>query len=92
MLKGRDFIVSAEAVLFDGESCMAPTFQQSRHATATFFRREYRMDPNPMRLPDPVSEIEIACRQPSPISYVYMRDQRHIVIFWRGFFLNAEKR
>lgn len=90
-LTGADFVVTPETVQFSDEKCDKPTFKQSRHATAGFFRREYKLDPRSIRLPDPVTEIAIDCSAPSPISFVYIRDKRHIVFFWRGFFLNAER-
>lgn len=91
-LIGTNFVVTPEAVQFSGEKCDKPAFKKARHNTAGFFRREYKLDPRSMRLPDPVTEIAIDCLAPSPISFVYVRDKRHIVFFWRGFFLNAERR
>lgn len=90
-LVGTDFVVTAESVQFSGEQCDKPTFKQSRHNTTGFFRREYKLDPRSMRLPDPVTEIAIDCLSPSPITFVYVRDKRNIVFFWRGFFLNAQR-
>lgn len=90
-LTGANFVVTPESVQFSDEKCDKPTFKQARHKTAGFFRREYKLDPRSMRLPDPVTEIAIHCLAPSPISFVYIRDKRHIVFFWRGFFLNAER-
>lgn len=90
-LTGADFVVTPESVQFLDEKCDKPAFKQARHDTAGFFRREYKLDPRSMRLPDPVTEIAIDCFAPSPISFVYIRDKRHIIFFWRGFFLNAER-
>jgi hypothetical protein len=90
-LVGANFVVTPESVQFADEKCDKPVFKLTRHSTAGFFRREYRLDPRNMRLPDPVTEVAIVCLAPSPISFVYVRDKRHIVFFWRGFFLNAEK-
>lgn len=90
-LVGTDFVVTAESVQFAGEQCDKPTFKQSRHNTTGFFRREYKLDPRSMRLPDPVTEMAIDCLSPSPITFVYVRDKRNIVFFWRGFFLDARR-
>lgn len=90
-LVGTNFVVTPESVQFAGEKCDKPAFKQTRHNTAGFFRREYKLDPRSMRLPDPVTEIAIDCLAPSPISFVYVRDKRHIVFYWRGFFLDAKK-
>ncbi|HEX8611754.1 MAG TPA: hypothetical protein VF800_10760 [Telluria sp.] len=91
-LKGRDFVVTSASVHFADETCEKPTFIRTRHSTAVFFRREYKLDPRSMRLPDSVTEIAIQCHAPSPINFVYLRDKRHMVLFWRGFFLNATRR
>jgi hypothetical protein len=91
-LSGTDFVVTPESVQFSGEKCDKPTFRRSRHRTAEFFRRAYKLDPGSMRLPDTVTEISINCLTPSPISFVYIRDRQHIVLYWRGYFLNVEKR
>ncbi|MDC8760550.1 hypothetical protein [Janthinobacterium fluminis] len=89
-LTGTDFIVTAESVRFSDEICDKPKFKQASYGTAVFFRREYKLDPRKLRLPDPVTEITIDCLAPSPISFVYIKDKRHIVFFWKGFFLNAK--
>lgn len=90
-LIGSHFVIMPKSVQFSGETCDKPTFKQSRHNTTGFFRREYKLDPGSMHLPDPITEIAIDCLTPSPISFVYIRDQRHIVFFWQGFFLNATR-
>jgi hypothetical protein len=91
-LIGTDIVITPEAARFSDEKCDKPAFKQARHNTAGFFRREYKLDPSSMRLPDPVTEVAIDCLAPSPISFVYVRDKRHIVFFWRGFFLDAERK
>ncbi|NHZ66939.1 hypothetical protein [Massilia genomosp. 1] len=90
-LVGTDFVVTAESMQFAGEKCDKPTFKQSRHNTTNFFWREFKFDPRSMRLPDPVTEIAIDCLPPSSITFVYVRDKRHIVFLWRGFFLDAKR-
>ncbi|MEV4783781.1 hypothetical protein [Burkholderia sp. LMU1-1-1.1] len=91
-LTGTELVVTAESVRFSNETCDKPIFMLTRHSTASFFRREYKIDPIHLRLPHLVTEIEIVCQAPSPISFVYFKDKRHVVFFWKGFFLNAEKR
>lgn len=90
-LTGTELVVTPESVRFSDETCDEPIFKQSRQTTASFFRREYKMDPKRLRLPKRVTEIEINCQAPSPISFVYFKDKRHLVIYWKGFFLNAKK-
>lgn len=91
-LTGTEIVFTPESVRFSSEMCNKPTFKQTRHRKIGFFRREYKMDPKHLRLPDPVTEVAINCQAPSPISFVYVQDRRHIVFYWKGFFLNAEKR
>jgi hypothetical protein len=91
-LTGTELMFSPELVQFSDESCDRPVFKQARQSTSAFFRREYKIDPKHLRLPDQVTELEISCQTPSPISFIYFRDKRHIVFYWKGFFLNAEMR
>ncbi|HWW72747.1 MAG TPA: hypothetical protein VN089_22615 [Duganella sp.] len=91
-LAGTELVVAPESVRFSDETCDKPIFKQTRQSAASFFRREYKIDPIHLRLPHLVAEIEIVCQAPSPISFVYLKDKRHIVFYWKGFFLNAEKR
>lgn len=91
-LTGTELVFTPEFVQFSNEICDKPKFKQARHSTASFFRREYKIVPKHLRLPDQVTEIEVSCQTPSPISFVYLRDRQHIVFYWKGFFLNAERR
>lgn len=90
-LTGTELVVTSDSVRFSNETCDKPTFKQTRHSTGGFFRREYKIDPKHLRLPDLVTEVAVTCQAPSPISFVYFRDKRHIVFYWKGFFLNAEE-
>lgn len=89
-LTGTELVFTLDSVRFSNETCDKPTFKKTRHNTGVFFRREYKIDPKNLRLPDLVTEVAITCQAPSPISFVYFRDKRHIVFYWKGFFLNAE--
>lgn len=91
-LTGTELVFMPDSVRFSNETCDKPTFKQTRHSTGGFFRREYKIDPKHLRSPDLVTEVAITCQEPSPISFVYFRDKRHIVFYWKGFFLNAERR
>lgn len=90
-LTGTELVVTPESVRFSDETCDKPIFKQARQTTASFFRREYKMDPKRLRLPNRVTEIEITCLAPSPISFVYFKDKKHLVFYWKGFFLSAKK-
>lgn len=90
-LTGTELVVTPESVRFSDETCDKPIFKRTRQSTASFFRREYKMDPKRLRLPNPVTEIEINCLAPSPVSFVYFKDMKHLIFYWEGFFLNAEK-
>ena len=89
-LTGTELVFMPDSVRFSNEICDKPAFKQTRHSTASFFRREYRINPKRLHLPDLVTEVAITCQLPSPISFVYFKDKRHIVFYWKGFFLNAE--
>jgi hypothetical protein len=90
-LKGDEFVIDAQTIRFAGEECAHPQMTKSIHSTESFFRREYKISPKGLNLPDPVTEFEVACDAPSPISYIYVRDGKVIVFFWNGFFLNATR-
>lgn len=90
-LAGTEIVFTPETVQFSNEVCAKPSFKLARQSTNGFFRREYKMDPKSLRLPDVVTEVEVNCQAPSPISFFYFRDRRHIVFYWKGFFLNAER-
>jgi hypothetical protein len=90
-LMGTTLFVTSESVQFSSERCERPTFKETHHNTPQFFRREYKIDPRSLRLPNPVTEIAINCVEPSPIEFIYIKDKRHIVFYWRGFFLSAER-
>lgn len=91
-LTSTELIFTPDSIRFSNETCDKPAFKQTRHSTRGFFRREYKINPKNLRLPKLVTEVEITCQAPSPISFVYFRDKRHIVFYWKGFFLNAEER
>jgi len=90
-LTGKTFVVQSSEIRFDGETCLHPQFKKSSQSTESFFRREYKMTPKKLRLPNPVTEVEVTCDAPSEISFIYRRNKGEIVIFWNGFFLNAQK-
>lgn len=90
-LKGEDMVVASGEIRFADAVCVHPQMTKSTHATETFFRREYKMSATGLHLPTPVTEYDVSCATPSPISYFYVRDSMNIVIFWNGFFLNATK-
>ena len=90
-LVGKDMVITATRITFEAEACISPVFKRSQHPTSSFFRREYKMDPSKLRLPNPVVEVAVQCNQPSPISFIYIQGRRHIIFYWRGFFLRALK-
>lgn len=91
-LTGTEIVFTPQSVQFSNEVCAKPSFKLARHSSSAFFRREYKIDPKNLSLPDRVTEVEINCKAPSPISFFYFRDKRHVVFYWKGFFLNAERR
>ncbi len=91
LLAGSILDIGADSIGFNGETCHQPSLTVSRHNKQRFFRREFNFDPIGMPLPDIVTEFRIDCKNPSPIHFIYVRDKRQILFYWKGFFLNAVK-
>ena len=87
-LAGKEFLVAHDRVQFEGEVCQGPQFKATRHRTREMFRREYRFEPQDMGLPDPVTQVEISCKNPV-IYFVYLKRNNALILYWKGFFLNA---
>jgi hypothetical protein len=63
-----------------------------RKTLAQAFRIGFQMpDTGRLKLPDPVTEIEVECTNPTDISLLYVRSKDQIVFVWSGIFFNAVK-
>jgi hypothetical protein len=90
-LAGKELIVAADSIQFDGDACAQPALKASSHNRDQFFWKEYKLDPRELPLPSTVTEFKTNCANLSSINFIYVRDRRQIVFFWKGFFLNAVK-
>lgn len=90
-LAGKELVVAADSIQFNGDACVNPAPKATRHSRDHFFWREYKLDPKELPLPSTVTEFKTNCANLSSINFIYVRDRRQIVFFWKGFFLNAVK-
>lgn len=66
-LIGKPVLISAERFVFNGRTCMHPTYKRSVEETPTYFRREWRADSSELPLPNPVTIVETGCNLLYPI-------------------------
>ncbi|MBJ7312874.1 hypothetical protein ACFOLJ_00380 [Rugamonas sp. CCM 8940] len=90
-LIGKDLLIESKHIQFDSAVCVNPKLKTERHRMYAHFIKEYNFEPKHLPLPDTVTEIQIECDDPVGIDFLYIRDKRQVVLFWKGFFLNAVK-
>ncbi|MCG2586616.1 hypothetical protein [Massilia sp. TS11] len=88
-LIGTKMIVTADRIQFGGADCRVPQYKTEKHKMYAYFVKEFNFEPKRLPLPDAVTEIQVTCQDPVGIDFIYVRDQRQIVLYWKGFFLNA---
>jgi hypothetical protein len=91
-LIGADLVIAQKGVQFAGEDCQNPSFTVERKTLAQAFRIGFQMsDTDKLKLPDPVTEVEVECENSTDISLFYIRSKGQIVFVWSGIFFNAVK-
>jgi hypothetical protein len=91
-LIGADLVVERDHIRFAGEDCKKPAFTVEKKTLAQAFTIGFQMrDTTKLRLPDPVTEIEVTCENATDFSLFYVRGKGHIVFVWSGIFFNAVK-
>jgi hypothetical protein len=82
-LLGHIMTIGKDGARFDGEVCQPPDFATKRVEPNLYLQREAGVDNSKLRLPNPVTVVDISCTQ------VYLRKPNRAVIFWNGFFFDA---
>lgn len=82
-LLGHIMTIGENGTRFDRESCQPSHFEAKRVEPNLYLQREAGVDNSKLRLPNPVTVIDISC------TAVYVRKPDHAVIFWNGFFFEA---
>lgn len=91
-LIGADLVIAPKGIKFAGEDCKHPSFTVERKTIAQAFRIGFQMsDTDKLKLPDPVTEVEVACENATDFSLFYVRGRGDIVFVWSGILLNAVK-
>lgn len=73
-LIGKPVLISAEKFVFNGRTCMHPSYQRSTEETKAYFLREWRADSSELPLPNPVTIIGTGCNMVYPIN------KNHIIV------------
>lgn len=91
-LIGAELVIAPKGIKFGGEDCKNPSFTVARKTLAQAFRIGFQMtDSDNLKLPDPVTEVEVECKNATDISLFYVRSKNNIVFVWSGIFFNAVK-
>lgn len=84
-LLGKVMTIRKEGTRFETESCGAPGFESKQVETKGYVRQEAQISATKLGLPNPVVVVDIGCTQ------VFIKKPDHAVIFWDGFFFNAQR-
>ncbi len=76
----KDLIISEEKIRFGDQVCSESNFLAERVETNIELRENARVSNNQLRLPNPVTVVELSC------AYVYIKDRNRIVLAWNGIF------
>lgn len=85
-LVGRVFSIAADKVQFGGRKCTEPDFAVTTGETNDYFERRAHVSANKLGLPNPVTAVHVSC------TYVYKKAPDRLVIHWKGYFFDAERR
>jgi len=84
-LLGRVMTIRNEGTSVGTENCGAPSFESKRVDTNVYIRREAQISAAKLRLPNPVTVVDIGCTQ------VFIKGADEAVIFRDGFFFSAKR-
>ncbi|MGZ3183403.1 MAG: hypothetical protein ACXU8N_13260 [Telluria sp.] len=84
-LAGSSIRIQRDFIAVGKEKCHPSEFVESSVQPTLYLRTDAGIDGTRLRLPDPVTVIDIGCTE------IFMRDPRHAVVFWNGFFFEVVK-
>ncbi|WP_313170917.1 hypothetical protein [Massilia oculi] len=85
-LIGKDLIISKEKIEFGNRVCSESNFLAESVETNIELRENARTSNDRLRLPNPVTVVELSC------AYAYIRDKNRIVLAWNGVFFDAVRK
>lgn len=84
-LVGKMLIVAKDKLVFDGETCDAPSYERTVEDTAKTMRENGHVSSVNMGLHEQVTVIDAGCTD------LFLKGKDRIIIHWRGFYLDAVK-
>jgi hypothetical protein len=84
-LVGRTFTITKEHVRFGKRDCGAPELTAEIVEPTWFMREQVRASSAELKLPNPVTVINLAC------TFAFAKDSEHMIMFWKGWFFDAKR-
>ena len=82
-LIGQVLVIRNEGARMDDYTCASPDFATSKVKPSLYIREFAGIDARKLRLPDPVTVVDISCTQ------VFIKSRNRLVLFWDGWFFEA---
>lgn len=84
-LLGHVLVIHADGAQLDDYKCAPPNFETRKVAPNLYVQEFAGIDARKLRLPDPVTVVDISCTQ------VFIKSRNRIVMFWDGWFFEARR-
>ncbi|MDC8758488.1 hypothetical protein [Janthinobacterium fluminis] len=84
-LIGKTLLVAKDKLVFDGETCEAPSYERTVEDTARTMREKGRVSSANMGLSEQVTVIDAGCTD------LFLKGRDRIVLHWRGFYFDVVK-
>lgn len=84
-LLGHVLVIRNEGAQLDDYQCAPPNFETRKVAPNLYVQEFAGIDARKLRLPDPVTVVDISCTQ------VFIKSRNRIVMFWDGWFFEARR-
>lgn len=84
-LLGKTLVVAKDKLMFDGETCEAPSYARTVEDTAKTMREKGHVSSVAMGLPEKVIVIDARCTE------LFIKSKDRIVLHWKGFYFYAVK-
>ncbi|MGF6275400.1 hypothetical protein ABIB38_003798 [Massilia sp. UYP11] len=85
-LIGKDLMISKEKIELGSRVCSESNFLAESVETNIELRENARTSNDRLRLPNPVTVVELSC------AYAYIRNKNRIVLAWNGVFFDAVRK
>ena len=82
-LIGKTLVLAKDKLVFNGETCDAPSYERTVEETAKTMREKGHVSSVDMGLPEQVTVIDAGCTD------LFLKGKGRIVVHWRGFYFDA---